>query len=273
MSSGYSAKHIGLTRHFSKQDVQHIGTAFAPSVFSPLSVTKTQFNDRQVETNAGSKVGQLDLSLAPGMWVGPQSILQIGILETASWRALEVVLTVLAIVVAAPFFALAAVAVAVSSPGPIFYVQERVGAKGRPFRLIKFRSMRVDAEAGGAQWARHRDPRVTPVGRFLRLTRFDELPQLLNVLSGSMSLIGPRPERPMFVEQLRTVIPHFDDRTLIRPGITGWAQVNYRYCASVEDAREKLAYDLYYLKHRSMRLNLKIILLTISVVWTQAGSR
>ena len=116
-------------------------------------------------------------------------------------------------------------------------------------------------------------PRVTSVGQLLRLTRLDELPQLLNVLAGSMSVVGPRPERPVFVQQLQAIIPHFDARTLVRPGITGWAQVNYPYGASVEDAHQKLAYDLFYLKHRSMWLDLRIILRTVGVVCTQAGSR
>lgn len=152
-------------------------------------------------------------------------------------------------------------------------IVDRVGLNGRLFQMIKFRSMRMDAEADGAQWAAKGDTRVTPLGRVLRLTRLDELPQLFNVLAGSMSLVGPRPERPVFVTQLSAVIPSFEDRTLVRPGLTGWAQVNYPYGASVEDTRRKLAYDLYYLQHRSLWLDAKILLRTVGVVCTLSGAR
>jgi len=221
----------------------------------------------------GSEAGQIDLGLLSNEWRGPQSVVQPTALEAASRRAFEVTASLVALVFTAPLFLLIAAAVVVVSPGPVFYIQERVGLNGRLFQLIKFRSMRVDAEVSGAQWASKNDPRVTSVGQLLRLTRLDELPQLLNVLAGSMSVVGPRPERPVFVQQLQAIIPHFDDRTLVRPGITGWAQVNYPYGASVEDAHQKLAYDLFYLKHRSMRLDLRIILRTVGVVCTQAGSR
>jgi lipopolysaccharide/colanic/teichoic acid biosynthesis glycosyltransferase len=134
--------------------------------------------------------------------------------------------------------------------------------------------MRVDAEAGGApRWASRRDDRVTRIGRLIRLTRIDEIPQALNVLAGHMSLVGPRPERPAFVAELASAIPHYDDRAVVRPGITGWAQVNYPYGASVEDARMKLAYDLYYVKHRSLFLDLLILVATVRVVLFQEGSR
>lgn len=217
--------------------------------------------------------GRLDIGVSPAAWAGPASLRHATVLDAAIRRGLDVLISLVALILIAPLLALTALAVALSSPGPVFYVQERAGLGGKPFRLIKFRSMRVDAEAGGAQWAAERDPRVTPVGRFLRLTRLDELPQLLNVLSGSMSLVGPRPERPVFIEQLQAVIPHFADRTVVRPGITGWAQVNYPYGASIEDAREKLAYDLYYLRHRSLWLDLRIMLLTVGVMCNRSGSR
>ena len=168
---------------------------------------------------------------------------------------------------------LTAVAIRLESPGPVFYRQDRVGKDGRVFRLFKFRSMSVDAEKGGPRWAIPSDPRVTRVGRLIRLTRIDEIPQALNVLRGDMALIGPRPERPNFVEHLAAVIPHYDCRSAVRPGITGWAQINYPYGASVEDARNKLAYDLYYLRHRSLALDVSIILGTIRVVLLQEGAR
>jgi lipopolysaccharide/colanic/teichoic acid biosynthesis glycosyltransferase len=140
--------------------------------------------------------------------------------------------------------------------------------------VFKFRSMRVDAEAGGTpRWAQTGDPRITRIGRVIRASRIDELPQLANVLRGEMSLVGPRPERPLFVEQLARAIPFYDQRAYVKPGLTGWAQVNYPYGASIEDAREKLAYDLYYVKHRSTWLDLLILLRTVRVVLFQEGAR
>ena len=163
-----------------------------------------------------------------------------------------------------PFVALA---IYLESPGPIFYSQGRVGRAGRTFQLIKLRSMVPDAEQDGqARWAEEKDKRVTRVGRFLRRTRLDELPQCLNVLRGEMSLIGPRPERPEFVTRLQKRIPFYRSRLAVRPGLTGWAQVNYHYGSSVEDALVKLQYDLYYIKHKSLYLDLLILLKTIGVV-------
>jgi lipopolysaccharide/colanic/teichoic acid biosynthesis glycosyltransferase len=172
-----------------------------------------------------------------------------------------------------PLMLVAALAIKLDSRGPVLYWQERVGLHGRTFTLLKFRSMRTDAEARGPVWAAQRDPRVTRVGGFLRLTRIDELPQLVCVLRGAMSLIGPRPERPHFVAQLEQVLPFYRDRALAKPGLTGWAQVNYPYGASVEDARAKLSYDLYYVKHRSLLLDLLILLATVRVVLFQRGAR
>jgi lipopolysaccharide/colanic/teichoic acid biosynthesis glycosyltransferase len=142
------------------------------------------------------------------------------------------------------------------------------------FTVFKFRSMVVDAEVGGAQkWATKGDPRVTRVGRFIRLTRIDEIPQFFNVLRGDMAVVGPRPERPGFVEQLAREIPHYNDRSCVKPGITGWAQVNYPYGASVEDSRNKLAYDLYYIRRRSFFLDLLTLVATVRVVLFQEGAR
>jgi exopolysaccharide biosynthesis polyprenyl glycosylphosphotransferase len=156
-----------------------------------------------------------------------------------------------------PLMTIVALAIKCSSPGPVFFRQERVGRGGRRFMVLKFRSMVANAEADGRPvWAAQQDVRVTAVGRIIRRLRIDELPQLFNVLRGDMSMVGPRPERPYFVEQLREVIPNYTERHEVKPGITGWAQVNYPYAASVEDARNKLAYDLYYTKNRSLRLDL-----------------
>ena len=177
------------------------------------------------------------------------------------------ILAALLLLVFSPLMLLVALAIKLDSPGSVFYTQVRTGLHGKPFGVYKFRSMYQDAEKrGGAQWAKERDPRITRVGRWLRLTRIDELPQIVNVLRGEMSLIGPRPERPEFDVKLKQKIPYYDVRYLVKPGITGWAQVMYPYGASIEDAYEKLAYDLYYIKNYSFWLDLAIALKTVRVV-------
>ncbi len=188
-------------------------------------------------------------------------------------RVLDLAFAGALLLLTAPLMLLTAVAIRLDSAGPVFYRQERVGLDGRPFTLIKFRSMGSDAEANGPVWAASGDARVTRVGSFIRRVRIDELPQLLNILKGEMSLIGPRPERPHFVEQLAAAIPLYRERARVKPGLTGWAQVNFPYGASVEDARTKLSYDLFYVKHRSLVLDLMILLATIRVVLFQEGSR
>ena len=189
-------------------------------------------------------------------------------------RALDILLSLVLLIVTAPLMVLAAIFIKLDSSGPVFYQQKRIGLFNRPFMILKFRSMRVDAEAAGSpRWATLGDPRVTRIGSFLRLVRIDELPQLFNVLRGEMSLIGPRPERPEFVEQLASVISHYNDRNFVKPGITGWAQINFPYGASIEDAKMKLSYDLYYLKHRNLFLDFVILASTIRVVLFQEGSR
>jgi lipopolysaccharide/colanic/teichoic acid biosynthesis glycosyltransferase len=194
-------------------------------------------------------------------------------LDAMVQRLTDIVLSLVLLVFTLPLMLLTAVLIRLDSPGPALYRQERVGLHGRPFTVLKFRSMRTDAEARGPVWAAQRDPRVTRIGSFIRLTRIDELPQLLNVLRGEMSFIGPRPERPHFVEQLEQALPFYRDRALVKPGLTGWAQVNHPYGASVEDARAKLSYDLYYVKHRSLLLDLLILVATVRVVLFQRGAR
>ena len=191
----------------------------------------------------------------------------------AAKRVLDLVAASIGIVVAAPVMLLVAAAIRLTSVGPVFYHQERVGRHGRLFTVHKFRSMRVDAEATtGAVWASTDDPRITPLGRVLRRTRLDELPQLWNVLKGDMSFVGPRPERPEFVHQLTQAIPFYGQRHVVRPGLTGWAQVRYTYGASVEDALMKLQYDLYYIKNLSLALDLYIIFSTIKTVVLRRGA-
>ena len=191
----------------------------------------------------------------------------------AAQRAADLCLATLLLVFFAPFMALTALAIRLDSRGPVLYRQERVGLHGRVFTLIKFRSMRVDAERDGPVWAAVHDTRVTRVGRHLRRMRIDELPQLYNVIAGTMSLVGPRPERPHFVERLAEAIPHYNERCHVKPGVTGWAQINYRYGASVEDARIKLSYDLHYVQNRTLLMDLVILFLTVRVVLFQEGSR
>jgi sugar transferase (PEP-CTERM system associated) len=188
-------------------------------------------------------------------------------------RIFDVACAAVGLLVAAPLMLLVAIAIKLDSRGPIFYSQERVGERGRLFRVHKFRSMRADAEATGAVWARPDDERVTRVGRFIRSSRLDELPQLWNVLRGEMSLVGPRPERPVFVEKLAREIPFYHQRHCVKPGVTGLAQVRYRYGASVEDSLEKLRYDLYYMKNLSLWYDLSVILDTVKVVLFRIGSR
>ncbi len=188
-------------------------------------------------------------------------------------RLTEMALAALVLVLFAPVLPVLALLIKLDSPGPVFYTQQRVGRAGRPFRLVKLRSMVADAEKDGrAQWAQQGDARVTRVGRSLRKSRLDEVPQLLNVLKGDMSLIGPRPERPEFVAQLEEQIPFYRTRLAVRPGLAGWAQVNYPYANSVEDALVKLQYDLYYIKHQSLYLDLIIVLKTVGVVLTMRGT-
>jgi exopolysaccharide biosynthesis polyprenyl glycosylphosphotransferase len=222
---------------------------------------------------AEQRTTRVDLSLLRPGWLEGQGSGG-GWLQDVLRRGLDIAGSLCLLLFTLPLLLVTAAAIRLDSPGPVLYRQERVGRGGRVFTLYKFRSMRVDAEAAGApRWASRRDDRVTRVGRLIRLTRIDEIPQALNVLAGDMSLVGPRPERPAFVEQLSRAIPHYDDRAVVRPGITGWAQVNYPYGASVEDARMKLAYDLYYVKHRSLFLDLLILVATVRVVLFQEGSR
>jgi sugar transferase (PEP-CTERM system associated) len=194
---------------------------------------------------------------------------------TRFWkRMIDLALASVGFLLAAPLTLLTALAVYLESDGPVLYCQERVGESGRTFTLYKFRSMRVDAEQPGQPlWARDNDDRVTRIGRFIRMTRLDELPQLWNVLRGDMSFVGPRPERPFFVAQLAEEIPFYQQRHAVKPGVTGWAQVKYQYGSSIEDAMEKLRYDLYYIKHLSVALDLSIVFDTVKVIMFGKGAK
>jgi len=193
--------------------------------------------------------------------------------EMIGRRVGDILVSLMLMIATLPVMALTALLIRLDSPGPVLYRQERVGLHGRVFTLFKFRSMRQDAEARGPAWAQQEDPRVTRIGAFIRRARIDELPQLINVLKGEMGFVGPRPERPHFVDQLAEVIPFYRDRACVKPGITGWAQVNYPYGASIEDARQKLSYDLYYVKHRNLFLDILILFATVRVILFQEGAR
>jgi lipopolysaccharide/colanic/teichoic acid biosynthesis glycosyltransferase len=208
-------------------------------------------------------------------------------------RVLNVIIAGIALLLLAPVCVLVALLVKLTSPGPVFYTQTRVGLDrrwgrgagdgaderrledlgGQPFTILKFRSMRVDAEAAGqAVWATKHDPRITPVGRMLRKTRLDEVPQLINVLRGEMNIVGPRPERPSIVVRLREHVGEYPMRHRVKPGITGWAQINHSYDASIEDVRTKVRYDLEYIRQQGMMFDLKIMLLTVPVMVFKRGA-
>ncbi len=188
-------------------------------------------------------------------------------------RAFDLLMASMLALFASPVMLLFSALIRLDSKGPIFYHQDRVGLDGKPFKLWKFRSMRTDAEKNGAVWAKQNDDRVTRVGKLMRKTRVDEIPQVFNVLFGEMSFVGPRPERPVFVQQLKHKIPFYGLREAVKPGITGWAQIRYPYGASVEDARNKLEYDLYYVKNGSLMLDLAIIFHTVRHVLLGRGAR
>ncbi len=189
-------------------------------------------------------------------------------------RVLSIIISLIGLLLALPLLPFVALAVRLDSEGPVFYTQTRVGKRGRLFKVVKFRTMRQDAESSsGAQWAADNDPRITRVGRFLRMSRLDEIPQLWCVLKGDMAFVGPRPERPEFIEGLSKEIPYYGVRHMVRPGVTGWAQIKYKYGSTIEDAREKLQYDLYYIKHASIGLDLLILFQTVKIVILGRGAQ
>ena len=221
------------------------------------------------------ETGRVDLdSLNPSWLIFSDGFSSGRTMSAAVKRVFDVVVSALLLLLTAPLIVLFAVAVKLESRGPAFFRQRRVGLFGEPFTIIKLRSMAADAEKDGqAVWAAHRDPRVTRMGRIIRATRIDELPQTLSVLRGDMSFVGPRPERPEFVDGLAEKLKYYGERHMVKPGITGWAQINYPYGASLDDARNKLEYDLYYAKNYSPFLDLLILLQTVRVVLWPEGVR
>lgn len=220
------------------------------------------------------ETGKVRLDILQPSWLFLSDGFRLNALRRVSKRVFDLSVVLLMLPIALPLMFLAGTAVFLESAGrgPIFYRQTRVGENGRLFQIIKFRSMRVDAESDGPRWASANDTRITPVGSFLRRTRLDELPQLYNVLKGEMSFVGPRPERPEFTRELRNSIPYYGERHRVKPGLTGWAQIRYPYGASQEDAVKKLQYDLYYVKNYSIFLDLLILFQTAEVVLFRKGA-
>lgn len=220
------------------------------------------------------ETGRVDLdTLNPSWLIFSDGFSSGRMLSSVAKRAFDIVASGLLLLLTFPVIALFAVLVKLDSPGPAFFRQRRVGLYGAPFELIKLRSMSSDAEKDGARWAQKDDPRVTRLGRFIRKVRIDELPQSWSVLTGRMSFVGPRPEVPAFVEDLEDKLPFYAERHMVKPGITGWAQINYPYGASIEDARAKLEYDLYYAKNYTPFLDLLIMLQTLRVILWPEGAR
>jgi sugar transferase (PEP-CTERM system associated) len=220
------------------------------------------------------ETGRVDLdSVNPSWLIFSDGFSSLRAFSSAAKRVFDVLASAVLLILTGPLILICAVLVRIDSRGPAFFRQARVGLYGQTFELIKLRSMRLDAEAEGAQWAKQNDPRVTRIGRVLRKLRIDELPQAWSVLKGEMSFVGPRPERPEFVSDLEERLPFYAERHMVKPGITGWAQINYPYGASIEDSRQKLEYDLYYAKNYTPFLDLLILLQTLRVVLWHEGAR
>ncbi len=220
------------------------------------------------------QTGQIDLDDVTPSWLIFSEGFHVSRSRNAVKRSFDIIVSTVLLIVTLPVMIAAAIAIKLDSPGPVFYHQERVGRDGHRFSVLKFRSMVNDAEHDGqARWAQSGDNRITNVGRFIRRTRIDELPQVLNVLVGDMSFVGPRPERPFFVDALKSKLAYYDVRHRVNPGITGWAQVSYPYGASDEDAKAKLAYDLYYVKNWNVFLDIVLLLQTVRIVFWGEGAR
>ncbi|WP_425257347.1 TIGR03013 family XrtA/PEP-CTERM system glycosyltransferase [Rubrivivax sp. RP6-9] len=219
-------------------------------------------------------LGQIRIDYLSASWLIFGDGFNQGAWRTAVKRVFDILSALVLIVLSAPIMVITAILIKLESPGPVLYRQERTGQLGKSFNVTKFRSMRTDAEKDGKpRWATTNDSRVTRVGNVIRRLRIDELPQLFNVLKGEMSMVGPRPERPFFVEQLTQEIPFYAVRHSVKPGVTGWAQVRYHYGSTVEDSQEKLQYDLYYVKNHTLFLDLVVLLETVGVVLTGKGAR
>ena len=240
---------------------------------SLLACKKEGYPVVQYLTFLEHEIRRVDIRRVEVGWLLYSTGFYFGTIDNALKRLLDVVVSLVLLVIFSPFLIGAAIAIKLDDGGPVLYSQDRVTRGEHRFRIYKMRTMRTDAESAGAVWAAARDPRITRVGNFLRQTRIDEMPQLLNVLRGDMSLVGPRPERPTFIEQLAAQLPLYQERHMVKAGLTGWAQINYPYGASLDDARSKLSYDLYYVKNFSILFDLLILLQTLRVVLWPSGAR
>ncbi len=253
--------------------VASLGVAFAPQIVRRLSrqplVALIAVNSSPGE----SASGRVDIQSVRHEELERRAASAKAGLRRIGKRAFDLLAALSLLVFLSPLLIATAIAIRLDSPGPVLYRQRRVGLNGQAFDIYKFRSMRNDAEKNGACWAEVNDQRVTRVGRLIRRTRIDEIPQAINIMKGDMSFVGPRPERPEFVSLLESAIPNYHERHLVKPGITGWAQVKYVYTASVEGARNKLGYDLFYVKHMSPLLDILIVLMTVRVALFGVGSR
>ena len=268
-----------LTRHVENLNVSEVVLALEERRNSlPLAdllrIKTTGVHVNDFSSFIERETGRVDLDTVNPSWLIFSDGFSSGrAISSAVKRLFDIAASSLLLILSAPVIALFALLVKLDSKGPAFYRQQRVGLFGQNFDVIKLRSMRTDAEVGGAQFAQENDPRVTRLGRFIRKVRIDELPQTWSVLKGEMSFVGPRPERPQFVSELEEQLPYYAERHMVKPGITGWAQINYPYGANLEDSRHKLEYDLYYAKNYTPFLDLLILLQTLRVVLWSEGAR
>lgn len=268
-----------LSKHVENLNVTEVVLALeerrnALPVNDLLRIKTTGVHVNDLSTFLERETGRVDLDTVNPSWLIFSDGFSSGRrISTIAKRFFDLVVSSILLALTAPVILVFALLVKLDSKGPAFFKQQRVGLYGEPFEIVKLRSMRIDAEVDGAQWAQKDDPRVTRLGRFIRMVRIDELPQAWSVLKGDMSFVGPRPERPEFVADLETQMRYYNERHMVKPGITGWAQINYPYGASVEDSRHKLEYDLYYAKNYTPFLDLLIILQTLRVVLWPDGAR
>ena len=238
-----------------------------------LACKKAGFPVVQYLSFVEHEIRRVDIKRMEVGWLVFSEGFYFGAIDRFLKRAFDLAISLFMLILTAPLLLLGILAIRLDGTGPIFYRQERVTLDGKVFQILKLRTMRVDAEASGAVWASRKDNRITRAGAFLRRARVDELPQLVNILRGEMSFVGPRPERPVFVDELAAQIPLYRERHMVKAGLTGWAQVNYPYGASVDDARSKLSYDLYYVKNFSILFDFAILLQTLRVVLWPSGVR
>ncbi|MBS0639021.1 MAG: TIGR03013 family PEP-CTERM/XrtA system glycosyltransferase [Proteobacteria bacterium] len=238
-----------------------------------LACKKAGYPVMQYLTFVEREIRRIDLKRMELGWLVFSDGFNFGLLDRLLKRAFDLVVSSAVLLATAPLLLAGILAIRLEGPGGVFYCQERVTRDGRVFRILKLRTMRLDAEVGGAVWAARGDSRITWAGGILRRTRIDELPQLINILRGEMSFVGPRPERPMFVAKLAEEIPLYQERHMVKAGLTGWAQINYPYGASIDDARSKLSYDLYYVKNFSLAFDFVILMQTLREVLWPSGAR